>query len=533
MEPTARNHIRFGKRRPKIGVIDIIHDAGPSLSPFARLETQLVFKQYAAIMPQVIKVWCQRLGCDVSYATHFSQTDMFTQLPRDLDVLFVYCCTQEAHMAYALSRDYQSRGTLTVLGGPHAHSFPEDASRFFDVIVGSCNETLIEEIIKDRPKGVEVTSDPPEHFPSVEERIEDIKDALFYGGYPMLASTIPLYASVGCPYTCGFCIDYDSKYRTTDVGTLEEDLRFINRHYPGVTIAFHDANFGVRFDETLSVLEKVNNKVRYGVGLTMSVLSNEKRVERLRTTGCRYVQCGIESLSGFHAKQGRSKEFTLSQAKSRANEFFAGLADNFEMTQANIIFGLDDDAGPELVDAYVDFIEAGHAGIINMCIPTPFAKTPMYDTLKREDRILPLPFMFYRDSYLAVRPKHYSARAYYDNLIKILKASTSLKAIGGRVAAQRFGGHRRHALAKTFGDLVMRTVDRYQFLPTCQAIRDALDEPDMWAFYEGRTKRLPTFLNREFVARASRFEGLVTEAELKEPIMPDARPVQRAKLRVV
>ena len=54
----------------------------------------------------------------------------------------------------------------------------------------------------------------------------------------------------------------------------EEDLRFINANFPNVTIAFHDANFGVRFDETLSVLEKVNNRTRYGVGLTMSVLSN-------------------------------------------------------------------------------------------------------------------------------------------------------------------------------------------------------------------------------------------------------------------
>ena len=245
------------------------------------------------------------------------------------------------------------------------------------------------------------------------------------------------------------------------------------------------------------------------------------------------MQCGIESLAGFHAKQGRSRHLTLEAAQRRAQEFFAGLADNFEMTQANIIFGLDDDAGPELVDAYVDFIKTGHAGIINMCIPTPFAKTPMYDTLKSEDRILPLPFMFYRDSYLAVRPKHYSAREYYDNLIKILEASTSGQAIAGRVASRRFGGDRRHPLSKTFGDLVMRTVDRFQFLPTCQNIRNALDEPDMWAFYEGRSKRLPAYFAKEFEGRWSRFEGLITKDELLEPRLPEPRQIERPKLRVV
>lgn len=533
MEADASNRVRAKTRLPKIGIMDIIHDAGAELSPFARVETQLVFKQYAAIMPQVIKVWAQRLGCQVSYATHYSQANILTQLPDDLDILFVYCCTQEAHMAYALSRFYQKRGALTVLGGPHAHSFPEDAERFFDVIVGSCNEELLGQIIRERPRNVSVSSDPPEFFPSVEERIEDIKDALFYAGRPMLASTIPLYASVGCPYTCNFCIDYDSKYRTLDTGTLEADLRFINRYYPKVTIAFHDANFGVRFDETLNILERVGNRARYGVGLTMSVLSNVKRIERLRTTGCRYVQCGIESLAGFHGKQGRSRHLTLDEARRNAETFFSELADNFEVTQANIIFGLDDDAGPELVDAYVDFVETGHAGIINMCIPTPFAKTPMYDTLQRENRILPVPFMFYRDSYLAVRPKHYSAREYYDNLIRILRASTSLRAIRGRIASQRFGGYRRFPLSKTLGDVVMRTVDRYQFLPTCERIRSALDEPDMWAFYEGRSKRLPRFFEASFRERWTRFEGLLSADELRYPMMPVARSNERVKLRVV
>ena len=152
MDAQGRNTGPFRGRPPKVGVMDIIHDAGPSISTFAQLETQLVFKQYAAIMPQVVKVWCQRMGCDVSYATHFSQAPLLSQLPDDLDVVFVYCCTQEAHMAYALSRYYQKRGCLTVLGGPHAHSFPEDAERFFDVIVGACNEELIREILVDRPE---------------------------------------------------------------------------------------------------------------------------------------------------------------------------------------------------------------------------------------------------------------------------------------------------------------------------------------------------------------------------------------------
>ena len=226
-------------------------------------------------------------------------------------------------MAYALSRFYQQRGCLTVLGGPHAHSFPEDAERFFDVIVGACNEELIREILVDRPRGVELSSEPPKHFPTVQERMEDIRNALFYRGYPLLASTIPLYASVGCPYTCDFCIDYDSRYRTLDVSTLEEDLRFINAHYPNVTIAFHDANFGVRFDETLSVLEKVNNRTRYGVGLTMSVLSNPERVSGYATLVVATYNAVLNHWPDSTQNKGGSATFHLAKRKQRPKISFA------------------------------------------------------------------------------------------------------------------------------------------------------------------------------------------------------------------
>ena len=86
-----------------------------------------------------------------------------------------------------------------------------------------------------------------------------------------------------------------------------------------------------------------------------------------------------------------------------------------------------------------------------MCIPTPFAKTPMYDTLQREGKSCPYPLCFI-EIHTSPFDQHYSAREYYDNLITILKASTSAKAIAGRFASTRHGGHRRHALSKTFGD---------------------------------------------------------------------------------
>ena len=95
------------------------------------------------------------MGWDVSYATHFSQAPLLSQLPDDLDVVFVYCCTQEAHMAYALSRYYQKRGCLTVLGGPMPILF-RGCRAFLRRHRGCLQKLLIREILVDRPRGVEL-----------------------------------------------------------------------------------------------------------------------------------------------------------------------------------------------------------------------------------------------------------------------------------------------------------------------------------------------------------------------------------------
>ena len=48
-------------------------------------------------------------------------------------------------LAYALAKLYRREGTLTVIGGPHARSFPADRLRFFDWVVLECDKTLIGE----------------------------------------------------------------------------------------------------------------------------------------------------------------------------------------------------------------------------------------------------------------------------------------------------------------------------------------------------------------------------------------------------
>ena len=114
----------------KIGVLDILVDSPRTWINFAY--RGVLKKQYASIVPQAVAVWCRQLGHEVAYAAYYGQRDPKRLLPDDLDVVFLSTYTQSSALAYALAKLYRRDGILTVIGGPHARSFPADCLRFFD-----------------------------------------------------------------------------------------------------------------------------------------------------------------------------------------------------------------------------------------------------------------------------------------------------------------------------------------------------------------------------------------------------------------
>jgi radical SAM superfamily enzyme YgiQ (UPF0313 family) len=171
----------------------------------------------ASIMPQVIAVWCKDEGHDVTFLCYTGFEDLAGELPADVDLVFIGAFTESAELAYALSNQFQSRGVVTVLGGPHARCYPQDAQKYFDYVVGFADKTVIGDILSDcsrhRPLGVRVAAQKqPTDLPGVRERWEFIESTLKKAP---LIKMVPMLGSLGCPYTCSFCIDSVVCYGTT------------------------------------------------------------------------------------------------------------------------------------------------------------------------------------------------------------------------------------------------------------------------------------------------------------------------------
>jgi hypothetical protein len=73
--------------------------------------------------------------------------DLGKELPRDVDLVFICSFTQAAFQAYALSNYFRSKGAVTVLGGPHARCYPDDAVKYFDYVLGFTHKSTIMQVL--------------------------------------------------------------------------------------------------------------------------------------------------------------------------------------------------------------------------------------------------------------------------------------------------------------------------------------------------------------------------------------------------
>jgi radical SAM superfamily enzyme YgiQ (UPF0313 family) len=512
---------RRAKRSLRVGIIEFLTDTRTS-GLVQRAYARYLTKQFSSITPQAVAVWCRELGHTVHYTTFYGQADLRSLLPNELDVLFVSAYTRSSGLAYALAKIFRREGVVTVIGGPHAKSYPADCLRYFDIVVKDCDRELVADILGgqfDHPSVV-TSGRPFTDIPGVEERMPEIRAASFYDGRATPSSMVALLSSVGCPYTCNFCTDWNNKYITLSPERLETDLEYLSAHLPQVLVAYHDPNFGVRFDETMAVMERIpkGRRNRYVMESSLAIMK-ASRLERLRETNCVFVAPGVESWAdysnkaGVGAKQGREKLEQIVAHFDELSQYVPGL-------QANFLFGLDGDRGPEPVELTKEFIRRSPKVWPTINIPTPLGGTPLFDELYREGRILKaMPFALYFTLYYTVTTlKHYHPIEYYDHLVDIYSTIGSLGMLAKRITA------RTHPYARFLNSV--RTLSDRNDIGEFKTMRRMLaTDRQFLAFHEGTSNVLPEYHQRRFEERLGAYAELFPRAErapMLDPIAMDA-----------
>jgi radical SAM superfamily enzyme YgiQ (UPF0313 family) len=496
----------------QVGILELL--AMPAQGRMEAPYDFLMVRQFASVTPQAIACWCRRLGHRVFYAIYHGLGSPERLLPDDLDIVFISAYTQASPLAYAVGRLYRRRGVRTVFGGAHAKSFPVDCLRFFDLVVEDCDEALVADILGGmHDPGTIVSSPRPfDALPTVEERMPEIAASAFLGGRPYFGTQVPLLASVGCPYDCGFCIDWNTRYRLLSPEQLAADLAWMARRLPGVMVSYHDPNFAVKFDQVLDVIERVpaSSPNPYIVETSLSVLSAQ-RIARLGRTGCAAVVPGVETWGGYSQKAGATGT-SGGEKLARVLERFELLHEHVRYLQANFMFGLDDDEGDEPVRLTKAFMDQAPYVWPAINIPHPFGGTPLQAQYLAEDRILrEMPFAFYYAPYLVTRLKHYGAAEYYRKLIELFDHLTRARLLARRMRTARGW------LARLVH--VLRTGARLHEMQAFRRILRRLEgDHHLRAFQNGESTALPEFYDEEYDRLLGAYSSLIPREE-RRPIL--------------
>jgi hypothetical protein len=449
----------------------------------------------ASIMPQVVGVWCQAEGHEVAFLCYTGSENLLEELPGDTDLVFISAFTEAAHTAYALSNLFRSRGAVTALGGPHARCYPHDALRYFDYVLGFTDRGTLRDVLQDcsryRPVGVQVTARrQPPALPGVRERWRFIEAVLRKAPYLQI---VPMLGSLGCPYTCDFCIDAPVPYQPLDLRVLKDDLRFLLEKFRRPAVCWHDPNFGVRFDDCLGAIEEAvppagRRRIDFIAESSLSLLS-EPHLKRLRRNGFQALLPGVESWFGLGNKSGTGARQGMDKVR-QVSEHVNLILKYVPYIQTNFVLGLDAEAGDEPFELTKRFLDLTPGAFPGYSLLTAFGQAaPLNLEYQRANRVLPFPFHFLNNNQaMNVRPKNYTWPDFYDHVIDLIRYSFSWRALvrrfrGTAGVAPRWMNLLRAVSTEGFGRL------RYHRL-----IRRRLDTDRQFrAYFEQETTKLPRF----------------------------------------
>jgi radical SAM superfamily enzyme YgiQ (UPF0313 family) len=475
-------------KKLNIGIIDLIYNK-PSQSLYRRY----MYPNFMSVMPQVIGVWCRQEGHEVHYTlyTGIQRTDKL--LADDLDIVFINAFSYSAQLAYALSNYYRSKGIVTVLGGPHARSYPDDACLYFDYVLGLTDKELLRDLLRDfevnKPEGTYLSaSSHPQSLPGVRERWEFIEQL---HKQPLVFKALPMIGSFGCQHKCDFCVEADIPYQSLDMDVIKEDLQFLVKNMKRPVVGWYDPNLGIQSDSFLDALESAvpPGSINFFAQCTLAPLS-EARVKRLKKNGFIFIAVGVESWLEYGGKV-KAKSVTGMDKVRQVAEQLNIVQQYIPSVQANIMYGFDNEYGTRPFELTKEFIKLAPGVYPAYNILTAFGhglKHYSQDDINK--RIVPFPYHFMQGlNTLNIKPKNYSWEEFYTHYLDLLEYSFSPRVMYRRHKAVPFRASRWFNLFLSFS--VGGSGKKRNVLTILKNLRT---NPDFRSFMNRETDTIPAFM---------------------------------------
>ncbi len=330
------------------------------------------------------------------------------------DLVGISCFTMFAPQVYEIADKFRNLGVTVVLGGYHPTALPEEAKQHADSVVIGEAEYSFPRLIKD----LEKEKIKPFYKSKKMVEGEDIptlrRDLL-----PFKIYSDGIMVTRGCPNNCEFCSItnfFKHNYRKRPIINVIKELKILNNNY----IYFHDANLtaDLNYSKALfraMIKEKVNKK--WGANGNIYILGKDKEFLQLaQEAGCLYWTVGFESvnqqsLDCVKKTENKVKKYaewinTIKKYKMAVNGLF--------------MFGFDYDM-PNVFDKTIDALSKWNIDAGEFNILTPLPKTPIFNKMEKEGRILTKNWSKYTQSQVVFQPKNMTPQELYNGIKKVIK----------------------------------------------------------------------------------------------------------------
>jgi radical SAM superfamily enzyme YgiQ (UPF0313 family) len=309
------------------------------------------------------------------------------------DVVLVTGMHIQAEQIRDIGRRARATGKVAVLGGPSVSASPEMYPEYDYLHIGELGDATDQVI-----RALDASAAGP-----AQQVVVKTKDRLPLTEFPIPAyEKVPfgryllgtLQFSSGCPYTCEFCDIpglYGRQPRMKTPAQIVAELDFIfSQPNPPTTLYFVDDNFiGNRkaAKEMLPHLvdwQKRNSyPVMFACEATLNIAKQTGILELMREANFTGMFVGIETpeADALDAiKKGHNNAVPMMESIRTLNSY------GLEIT-SGIILGLDSETA-DTEQRLKDFIDLSNIPMLTINLLQALPKTPLWDRLKREGRLL-------------------------------------------------------------------------------------------------------------------------------------------------
>lgn len=346
----------------------------------------------------------------------------------DSDLVGMTVITGSAPRSYELAKKFRSNGIKVILGGPHVTLLPEEAMLHADAVVTGYAEETWPELLRDFSLGKLKSRYDMSHSFSLEKK-ENLpfarRDLLRKNSYK---TTYTFEATRGCVHNCEFCVvptAWGRKPYQKPVSHIIDDIRQIGAK----RLLFYDLNLIANrayAKELFTAL--IPLKVKW-VGLATTLLGkDDELLELTARSGCKGMLLGFESIFPDTLKLN-NKSFNDPEQYAEIIKKLqkVGIAIN-----GTFVFGNDTDT-KDSFDAVRDFVLTTGIDLPRFSILTPFPRTPLFQRLEKENRIIERDWSKYDGQHVVFAPKQMTADELMRGHEKVWKDVYSYKGIFKRV----------------------------------------------------------------------------------------------------